>query len=466
MTSSSRHAQSNDDEQEVPSEEQVVLILEEECVTKQQHQKPAPILLLHTPVAGTGGVVRDMRGICRLTIDAITLTTQLVEAAHSRYDPFSNWLYPANRGADRARGIAGFVYRSILTVTGAVGSSADLVLGTVETMLSGDRVANPSTTRDQIVAVLNGVVGDHLNTRGNPLEIHMQWRVHGVAQTDDMLRTRIRNGKGRLLLLVHGSCSTDLLWKSKDGHCHGEVISSELGVSPIYLHFNTGLHVSDNGKLLALQINRLAKIVASEELHQPLQIDILAHSMGGLVVRSACHYATALPEEFDTDQWLLRVRKLVFLGTPHHGALLERGGKWIDYVLSMHRYIEPFSWIGKIRSNGVNDLGYGNVRDEDWMHDHPSKTDDHRLPTPLPTSIECYAIAAVLKSSDTSNHFHKNIVGDGLVTENSALGRHDDSDLTLKIPLSHQETIHGVSHLGLLSNLTVCQIVNSFLADT
>jgi pimeloyl-ACP methyl ester carboxylesterase len=449
-----REVQSDNEQEASRSEEQQVM----ECVNTKAPKASLPVYRKEQ-----SGVVTDVRGICRLTTDAVTLTTQLVEAAHSRYDPFSNWLYPSNRGTDRAGGIAGYVYWSITAVTGAVGSTIDLILSTAETMLRSDAVPNPSPKRDQIVAVLNGVVGDYLQKRGNPLEIHMEWRIEGITQSDDMLRTLIRNFNQHLLILVHGSCSTDLLWKSKDGHCHGEVISSELGSTPIYLYYNTGLHISDNGKLLALQLNRIASIAASEEV--PLKVDILAHSMGGLVVRSACHYATVLPEEFDTAKWLPTVRKLVFLGTPHHGALLERFGKWIDRVLSMHRYIEPFSWIGKIRSNGVNDLGYGNVRDEDWMHDHPSKTDDHRLPTPLSTSMECYAIAAILISDTTSNHFYKNVVGDGLVTESSALGRHENTFLTLKIPLSHQKTIHSVSHLGLLSSIPVCQMISSFLAD-
>lgn len=399
----------------------------------------------------------DLRGLFQLATDAVTLTTRLVEAAHSRFDPFSNsWLYPTHE-TDRAGGLAGTVYNTIHAVNGAVGTGFDTVISQFQPLL-GERT-DCSPNREQTLAVLNGVVGDYLEERNNPLAIQMECRVNGIVQTDQMLTDRIHNSDGRLLVLVHGSCSTDLQW-SQGGHDHGASIASEVGITPIYIHYNSGLHVSENGKLLALQMDRLMKL-ADEE--RPPKMYILAHSMGGLVVRSACHYATVHDDQFNANKWLKQVQKIIFLGTPHHGAVLERGGKWVDYLLSMHRYSEPFSWIGKIRSKGVTDLGYGNVRDEDW-HGHSSGTDDRRQPTPLPNDVQCYAIAAVASSSDNSNHFHTNIVGDGLVAENSALGQgHSNTELNLLIPSSHQRTIPGVSHVGLLGSILVYQAIKSFL---
>jgi pimeloyl-ACP methyl ester carboxylesterase len=403
----------------------------------------------------------DLQGVCRLTFDAFALTTRLVEAAHSRYDPFSNYRYPAGK-EDRAGGLARIVYKTIHAVNSAVGTTVDVALShVIEPFMRSDKTATLSPFREQTVAVLNGVVGDYLADQNNPLAIPMQWRVNGTTLDDEMLQERIRTG--RLLILLHGSCSTDLLWLNSDGHDHGASIASELGITPIYLFFNSGLHISDNGKQFALQMNRLAELAADADL-PPLEISILAHSMGGLVARSACHYAAVDREQFDANGWLAQVQKIVFLGTPHHGAMLERGGKWIDYVLSLHRYSEPFSWIGKIRSRGVTDLGYGNVRHEDWQDGHE---DDRRQPTPLPSHVQCYAIAAVASSSSGEYHFHKNIVGDGLVTENSALGQgHENPDMNLLIPTSRQKTILGVSHVGLLSSMLAYKAIKSFLVDT
>lgn len=68
---------------------------------------------------------------------------------------------------------------------------------------------------------------------------------------------------------------------------HGERLAAELGLTPIYLRYNSGLHVSQNGRELALQLEQLLG-------HWPVpveEVSVLAHSMGGLVMRSAAHYA-------------------------------------------------------------------------------------------------------------------------------------------------------------------------------
>jgi pimeloyl-ACP methyl ester carboxylesterase len=97
------------------------------------------------------------------------------------------------------------------------------------------------------------------------------------------------------------------------------------------------------------------------QLPLPIELVIIAHSMGGLVSRSACHYGKVAGHS-----WLNHLLKIVFLGTPHHGASLERAGNWIDIILEISPYSAPFSRLGKIRSAGVTDLRYGNILDEDW----------------------------------------------------------------------------------------------------
>jgi hypothetical protein len=57
----------------------------------------------------------------------------------------------------------------------------------------------------------------------------------------------------------------------------------------------------------------------------------------------------------------------VFLDTPHHGALLERGGNWVNLCLGLSPYTAPFARLCKLRSAGITDLRYGNVLDEDWQ---------------------------------------------------------------------------------------------------
>jgi len=103
----------------------------------------------------------------------------------------------------------------------------------------------------------------------------------------------------------------------RDGHDHGAALARDLGYTPLYLHYNTGLHISTNGRAFA---DLLQMLVA--EWPAPLEeLVIIGHSMGGLVSRSACYYGA-----FNGHDWLRHLRKLIFLGTPHHGTPMERTG--------------------------------------------------------------------------------------------------------------------------------------------
>ena len=128
---------------------------------------------------------------------------------------------------------------------------------------------------------------------------------------------------GKVLLLVHGLCMNDLQWL-RAGHDHGAHLAQALDCTPVYVRYNTGLHTSINGGELA---GRVEALLADWPV--PVQeLNVLVHSMGGLVVRSAVQQAVQ-----GGLQWPGRLRKLVFLGTPHHGAPLERAGNWVDVIL-------------------------------------------------------------------------------------------------------------------------------------
>jgi hypothetical protein len=157
------------------------------------------------------------------------------------------------------------------------------------------------------------------------------------------------------------------------------------------------------------------------------------------------------------------LQKLLFLGTPHHGAVLEKGGNWIDVLLGTSPYSAPFSRLGKIRSSGMTDLRYGNVVDEDWHgSDRFDLTGDQRMPVPLPEGVACFAIAAT--TSQDFNVLGEDLIGDGLVKVSSALGHHQNAELTLKIPESQQWVGQGMNHLDLLNHPAVYEMIKSWLA--
>ncbi len=390
----------------------------------------------------------DIRGAGNLTIDAITGITNLVESMHHTIASFGGILGEPNQ--NRATGITGMVYRNIRTVSGLVGGSIDLLLKQFSSLL-GEKCSSPE--REVVLAALNGVLGDHLATRNNPLAIRMQFRRNGVPLTmgDQAFNQSVRQSNGKIALMVHGSCMNDLLWNRR-GHDHGAALARDLGYLPVYLRYNTGLHISQNGREFADLIEVFIK-----QLPQPIELVIIAHSMGGLVSRSAYHYGKVAGHS-----WLNHLLKIVFLGTPHHGAPLERAGNWIDIILEISPYSKPFSRLGKIRSAGVTDLRYGNILDEDWKgRDRFEYSRDRRIAVPLPDGLKCYTIAAT--TSEKSSILGDKLIGDGLVTLNSALGRHKNADLNLLFPETHQWIARDMNHLDLLNHFEVYETIKHWL---
>jgi hypothetical protein len=180
--------------------------------------------------------------------------------------------------------------------------------------------------------------------------------------------------------------------------------------------------------------------------------------MGGLVARSACHQA-----EVSGAPWLAKLSALVCLGSPHHGAPLERGGQLIDSLLGASPYLAPFARLGKGRSAGIADLRFGNVQQADWAaHPKHAQKVDARLPTPLPHSVPCYLVAAVQAQRQ---HAARNAwIGDGLVPQASALGEHARAELNLAVQDSHKRVVTGANHWDLLNHPEVYQQLLTWLS--
>ncbi|MFK7930532.1 MAG: esterase/lipase family protein, partial [Myxococcota bacterium] len=291
-----------------------------------------------------------------------------------------------------------------------------------------------------------------LEATDNPLAIPMQFRVHGrpVPLTPQALAAAFPDPSARLLVMVHGSSMNDRQWL-RGGHDHGQALAEELGYSAIYVHYNSGRHISTNGAELSEQLDALVQSWPGPELEQ---VVLLTHSMGGLVSRSACLVAEAVDAE-----WRKRLSALVFLGTPHHGAPLERGGNWVDVVLGVSAYSAPFARLGKIRSAGVTDLRHGSLREADWVgRDRFRKAPDPRAPAPLPHGVHAFAVAG-----QTQAGLAAALPGDGLVPVKSALGQHNNSAFNLAFLPEHTWLAPETSHLDLLSSRLVYEQIKAWL---
>ncbi len=386
----------------------------------------------------------DLRGAARLTTEAVAGIASLVEAMHARIaSPLSGpGAGAAVSGEERTRGIPGLVYKTVRGVTRLVGGSAEALLGCLQPLLAApDPRQPPRPEREGVVAALNGVLGDHLAATDNPLAISMQFRRSGrpLPLERFALRSSVAGATPRLLVLLHGLCMNDLQWQ-RAGHDHGEALASECGYTPVYLHYNSGLSVSTNGRILAQLMESLydAWPVPVERLV------MIGHSMGGLVARSAIHHAAFIQR--GGLRWPARVDDLVCLGTPHQGAPLERAGHGVDVLLGAAPYAAPLARLGKVRSAGINDLRLGNI-----LSAPPGDDGTRRCAhVGLPHGTRCYAVAASLGPSAGS--LKARLLGDGLVPVASALGQHRDTDRRLAFADDHQAVVHDTSHLELLSS--------------
>jgi pimeloyl-ACP methyl ester carboxylesterase len=392
--------------------------------------------------------VGDLRGATRLAAEATKAVTDLVEAMHVAIGAGPAVL---GRPFERVtRRLTSPVYATIRTVTERVGAGVDVALAQLASVL-GESTSRPE--HEAVLAALNGVLGDYLDATENPLAIEMRFRHGGrpLALEQRALAEALPQVGGKLLVLVHGSCLNDLQWR-RNGHDHGAALACELGYTPVYLHYNSGLHISSNGKAMAGLLEQLVSA-------WPMALDelvIVGHSMGGLVSRSACHYA-----EVARHDWRSHLQALVCLGSPHHGAPLERGGNWFEVLLGISRYSAPLARLGRIRSAGVTDMRFGSVLDEDWEgRDRFALGDDCRSPLPLPKGVRCHAVAGTTAPGPTPE-----LPSDGLVPVDSALGRCARPELSLDFPAVHQLVTFGTKHLDLLDRSEVYAALASWLAS-
>ena len=396
----------------------------------------------------------DLRGVAQLATQATAGVVRIAEGVHQSVR--SSLGIPGGKEPGQTGGITGLVYKSVHGVTQLVGKGVDTLLARLPPALDSAQAAPAgSPQREAVLAALNGVMGDHLLESHNPLATPMTLRYQGEALNWQVLPPMLE-ATGKVLLLLHGLCMNDLQWHTQqNGQVvdHGATLAAKLGDTPVYLRYNTGLHTSQNGHELS---NQLEQLLA----HWPTpikEITVLAHSMGGLLIRSAFHYA-----QQEGLHWPARLKNIVFLGTPHHGAPLERAGNWVDTILASTPYSKPLAKLGHLRSAGITDLRWGNVLDVDWQgHDRFQRKPDDRQSLPLPEGVACFFVAATTAARRSA--LADRLIGDGLVPLHSALGQHDDPKRTLAFAKTSQWIAYRTNHMALLSSPEVTEKIVHWL---
>ncbi len=263
---------------------------------------------------------------------------------------------------------------------------------------------------DELNAVLNGGVGDRLQAEGCPLAIEMQLLLDG--RPVDSHRIDAASVSSRLAIFVPGLMAGPRFWSVVGREPMPERLAADRGLTSIILSYNTGLHVSTNGRQLAALIQELVD-------GWPVEVDeinLVGHSMGGLVSRSASHYAheQSLP-------WIRLLRRMILLGTPSRGATLEQLANVAAFTLRCipNPWTWLISWVFRQRSAGIKDLRHGYLVDEEWQgRDPDSLTTGRRHLVPLLPQVEHYVAAGSLFEDE--QHPLSKIIGDAMVPPYSA----------------------------------------------
>ena len=310
---------------------------------------------------------------------------------------------------------------------------------------------NLSPTLHFGIGALNGVMGNFLFQQQNPLALPMVFYDHyGQRQQGEIT--------GRVVIMTHGLCMNHLTWSHGQYGGIGERLLAQRDHNTmLYLNYNTGRRISSNGRSFAWLLEDLV-------LRNPkiTSIDLIGHSMGGLVSRSALFYGKQ-----NTHEWIHKVGNLVCIGSPHHGAVLERLGFMMQDRLGRMPILNRVGRLTSIRSDGILDLRYGSVRDDDWEHldVRIGTMDDVRKPAPLSSRIPTYLIAGSIELKPSQSKT-LNIIGDYLVSVTSALGEHPNPRYKLKVPESHKAIFYGLNHMEIQYHSSVAdQITRWFYPD-
>jgi pimeloyl-ACP methyl ester carboxylesterase len=347
--------------------------------------------------------------------------------------------------------VARRVYGGLRGATGLAGRGVDSALRQARAVGPPLSTTPPGSL---VLGALQGLRGDALEEAGSPLAQPMAVRVEGrpVPPEAATIAAAFPDATPRIVIFLHGLMETERSWQLGGGATYGARLAADLGCTPVQVRYNSGRHVSENGRSLAELLEALTAA-------WPVPVDdvaLVGHSMGGLVARSACFHAAE-----DGATWVRRVRHVVSLGTPHMGAPLEQAVHYASAALHAVPETRPLGRYLRRRSAGIRDLRRGSLVDEDWRERDPDalRAAACREVPLLDGATHCFVTATVTRSP---RHPVGRLIGDCLVLVPSASGR----SRTRRIPFRDEDGLHvaRAHHFALLNHPAVYAQLRDWLA--
>jgi len=393
--------------------------------------------------------IAEIRGGVKLAGKAFEQLTSRIHEFHRAISDMPFNAMPAvpgvQQGAAGTRavhdGITDGVYAAVKGIGGALFKQADVALKAAERNFqpatrTATAITPPAVARDNVVSAISGLVGDAMAHERNPLRVRLGFYAdgHRITLSTPVLAARYPGATGRLVVFIHGLCCNEHSWRlyADRSTPYGDALAAR-GFTPLYLRYNSGLHISLNGRTLSRAIEKLVA-------HWPVpvqEIALIGHSMGGLVARSAVYKAAKAGMS-----WPARVSQVICLGTPHLGAPLEQMVHAATPVLDAFPLSRPLSKILKVRSQGIRDLRHGFVADEDWKR-RPADALNAEALTPIPRleTVRYHFIGSSVGLDETD--WIGKVVGDGLVRLPSATARHlADADTAVLFRAHHMQLLN------------------------
>jgi hypothetical protein len=334
--------------------------------------------------------------------------------------------------------IARPVYATVRGISTTVARAAGVAVATTR------RADAPSLADSRAGALalgaIGGIAGDRIERDVPALAPATAVRAGGraVALERDALAAAFPAAGPKVAVFVHGLCETETEWRlfapPSGPATYGDRLQRDLGHTPVFVRYNSGLSVQESARRLDALLESLAAAWPA-----PVgEIVLVGHSLGGLVAIRAAHAA-----DRRGAAWVRALRHVVCLASPHHGAPLAKGVHAAAAALARFPETRPFADVLDLRGDAVRDLRLGPAED-----------------IPFVAGASYYAVCATITRD--AEHPLGRVAGDLFVRRASASG-HGPGGRRIPFEVDNGHHAGGRNHFHVLNDADVYARIRRWL---